>query len=125
MAANQRNYQVFTYVDNNGTSWNKRGVLDTAINAIDGSAALTPGAPVWTDSGRRKHTRKAVFYDPTTYRTVRFTVYTAAAFAAITGATTLNINVPGETAAVTYSLAEKIDEKQTVGRGTRQLADHT
>lgn len=123
MAANQRNFQVFTYVDNNGTTWNKRGTQDAAINAIDGSAALTPGAPVWEDGGRFR-TRKAVFYDPTTFRTVRFTVYTAAAFAAITGATTLNITVPGETAPVAYSLSEKIDEKQPVGKTSHQLADH-
>lgn len=124
MAANQRNYQVFTYVDNDGNTWNKRGTLDAAINAIDGSAALTAGARVWIDTGRKKHTRKAVFFDPTTFRTVRFTVYTAAAFAAITGTTTVAINVPGNTAAVTYSLSEKIDEKNPVAKSTRQLADH-
>jgi hypothetical protein len=124
MAANQRNFQVFSYVDDNGTVWNKRGTLDAAINAIDGSAPLTAGAPVFPSASRRYHTREAVFYDPSTFRTVRFPVYTAAAFAAITGATTLNVNVPGETAAVTYSLAEKIAEKQPVGKTTRQLADH-
>lgn len=123
MAANQRNYQMFTYVDNNGTTWNKRGTLDAAINAIDGSSALTAGAPVWEDGGRFR-CRKAVFFDPTTFRTVRFPVYTAAAFAAITGATTLAVNVPGETAAVTYSLSEKIDEKQPVGKASHQLPDH-
>lgn len=123
MAANQRNFQVLTYVDSNGTTWNKRGVLDSAINAIDGSAALTAGAPVWIDT-KRKQTRKVVFVDPTTFRTVKFTVYTTAAFNAITSATTLNVNVPGETAAVTYSLSEKIGEKQPVAKGTRQLPDH-
>lgn len=124
MAANQRNYQVFTYVDDNGDTWNKRGTLDTAINAIDGSSALTAGARVWPHATRRYHTRQAVFFDPTTFRTVRFTVYTAAAFAAITGSTTLSLNVPGETTTVTYNLAEKIAEKQPVGKATRQLADH-
>jgi hypothetical protein len=123
MAANQRNYQVFTYVDDNGTTWNKRGTLDAAINAIDGSAALTGGAPVWINT-KRKRTREVIFIDNTTFRTVRFTVYTAAAFAAITSSTTLNINVPGETAAVVYNLSEKIGEKQPVAKATRQLADH-
>lgn len=124
MAANQVNYQVFTYVDDNGTTWNKRGELDTAVNAIDGSTALTAGAPVWPRATRRMHTRYAVFFDPTTFRQKRIIVYTSAAFAAITGATTLAVNVPGNTAAVTYSLAEKIAEKQPVGKATRQLADH-
>lgn len=124
MAANQLNYQVFTYVDDNGEQWNKRGELDTAVNAIDGSTALTAGKPVWPRQTRRMHTRYAVFFDPTTFRTKRIVVYTAAAFAAITGATTLAVNVPGETAAVSYSLSEKIAEKQPVGKATRQLADH-
>lgn len=123
MAANQRNSNLFTYVDGNGTTWNKRGPIDTAINAIDGSAALTAGAPVWIDSKKRR-CRKAVFFDPSTFRTVRFPVYTAAAFTAITGATTLAINVPGETAAVTYSLSEKIEEKQPVAKTSRNLTDH-
>jgi hypothetical protein len=123
MAANQRNYQMFSYVDDNGTTWNKRGTVDAAINAIDGSSALTAGAPVWLNT-KRKRTREAVFVDPTTFRTARFTVYTAAAFAAITSATTLSLNVPGETAAVTYNLSQKIGEKQPVARDTRQLPDH-
>lgn len=124
MAADQRNYQVFTYVDDNGTVWNKRGEEDAAQNAIDGSAALTDGAPMWPHASRRFHTRMAVFFDPTTFRTKRIIVYTAAAYAAITGATTLAVAVPGETGTVTYSLAEKIAEKQPVAHAARQLADH-
>lgn len=123
MAANQRNSNLFTYTDGNGTVWNKRGPIDTAINAIDGSSALTAGAPVWTDTKKRR-CRKAVFFDPTTFRTIRFPVYTAAAFTAITGSTTLAVTVPGETAAVTYSLSEKIEEKQPVAKTSRNLADH-
>ena len=123
MAANQKNYQMFTYVDDNGTTWNKRGQVDAAINALDGSAALSAGAPVWIET-KRKRCRKAKFFDPTTFRTVEFPVYTAAAFAAITGATTVNVNVPGEVAAVTYNLAEKIGEKQPVAKAARQLPDH-
>lgn len=123
MAANQRNSNLFTYHDDNGVTWNKRGPIDTAINALDGSAALTAGAPVWTDQKSRR-CRKAVFFDPVTFRTVRFPVYTTAAFAAITGATTLGVNVPGEVAAVTYSLAEKIPEFQRAAKTSRNLQDH-
>jgi hypothetical protein len=123
MAANQRNLQYFSYTDDNGTVWNKRGTADASINGIDGSTALTPGAPVWINS-KRKRAREAVFIDPTTFRTVRFTVYTAAAFAAITGATALNVNVPGEVAAVAYELSEKVAERQPVAKTSRQLADH-
>lgn len=123
MAADQKNSNVFTYVDDNGTTWNKRGPIDTAINAIDGNAALTAGAPLWTNTKSRR-CREAVFYDATTFRTIRFPVYTTAAFAAITGATTLSVHVPGETATVTYALAEKIPEKQRVAKTSRNLIDH-
>jgi hypothetical protein len=123
MAANQRNSNLFSYVDQNATVWNKRGPIDAAINAIDGSTALTPGAPLWTDS-KSKVCRKAVFFDPTTFRTIRFPVYTAAAFAAIDGTVTLNVNVPGEAAAVAYSLSELIPERQRVSKTSRNLPDH-
>lgn len=124
MVANQRNFQVFTYTDDNGTVWNKRGELDAAVNAIDGSSALTAGAPVWPHSSRRFHTRQAIFQDPTTFRTKRIIVYTAAAYAALSGTSTLAVNVPGNAGAVTYTLAEKVPEKQPIGHATRQLADH-
>jgi hypothetical protein len=53
------------------------------------------------------------------------TVYTPTAFAAITNATTLAVNLPGNTAAATYSLSEKVPERQTVARAvSRNLADH-
>ena len=120
--ANQKNYEVFTYEDDNGMDWNKRGELDAAVNGVDGSAALTPGAPVWIDTPR-KQTRKAVFFDPQTFRTKTITVYTPAAFAAITGATTLAVHLPGNVAPDVYSLSAKIAEKQPVAKTTRKLGD--
>ena len=123
MAANQVNYEYFTYTDDNATTWNKRGELDTARNAIDGSSALTAGAPVWVNT-KRMQARHAVFQDPTTFRTVRIVVYTPTAFSALTGSSTLAVNVPGNTATVTYNLAEKIPEKQIVAKTTRKLTDH-
>lgn len=123
MAANQKNFEYFTYVDDNAASWNKRGWQDTAVNALDGSAALTSGARVWIDSPRHT-TRKAIFQDPVTFRTVKITIYTSAAFAALTGTSTLAVNVPGNTATVTYNLAQKIGEKQPIARAARQLTDH-
>lgn len=124
MAANQPNFQVFSYVDDNAAVWNKRGELDAAVNALDGSTALTAGKAMWPAASRRYHTRYAIFQDPTTFRTKRVIVYTAAAFAALTGASTLNVNVPGNVAAVSYTLIEKVAEKQPVAHSTRQLADH-
>ena len=124
MAANQPNFQVFTYTDDNGAVWNKRGELDTAVNAIDGSTPLTAGARVFPRRSKRYHTREVVFQDPTTFRTKKIVVYTVAAFAALTGASTLAVSIQGATAAITYNLSEKIAEKQPVGKSTRQLADH-
>lgn len=124
MAADQKNFSYFTYVDDDGTTWNKRGEVDAAANAIDGSSALTAGAPVWQESGRRQHCRKAIFFDPTTFRTRAIPVYTAAAYAAITGTSTLAVHVPGETATVTYNLGEKVPEKKPVAKASRNLADH-
>lgn len=123
VTANQRNYNYFTYTDDNAAAWNKRGTVDTATNALDGSSALTAGARVWIDT-KRHQTRKAVFQDPTTFRTVKITVYTPTAFAALTGSSTLAVNVPGNTASVTYNLAEKIGEKQPIAKTSRQLTDH-
>ena len=123
MAADQKNSNLFSYTDDNATVWNKRGPIDTSINGVDGSTTLTPGAPLWTDTKSRR-SRKAVFFDPTTFRSVRFTVFTPAAFAAITGATTITQHVAGETATVTYNLAEKIPEVQRVAKSSRNLADH-
>jgi len=126
MPANQKNSTMYTYVDDAGTTWNKRGPVDTAINAIDGHSDLTTGAPVWPTDTRRFHVRRAVFYDPTTFRTVRFPVFTADAYAAIAATPpTLSVNVPGETAAVTYVLSELIPEKQPVAKTSRNLADHS
>lgn len=122
MAQDSRNTNLFTYHDDNGTVWNARGELQTAVNAIDGSTALTAGSPVWLDSKRRS-TRKAVFYDPATFRTKRVVVFTPTAFAAITGTSTLAVPVPGSATSVTYSLSQKIPERQPVAKTSRNLAD--
>lgn len=124
MAADQRNYQNFLYVDDHATHWTKRGELNTAINAIDGSAPQD-GSPMFPKASRRYHTRYAVFVDPTTQRTKKIVVYTAAAFAALTSASTLALHVEGETATVTYNLSETIPEKLPVPKTiSSQRIDH-
>jgi hypothetical protein len=125
MALNQKNLQTFTYVDNGGKSWNKRGVQDTAINAIDGSAPLNAANSVWPFESRRFHVRKAVFYDPATFRTVRIIIYTQAAMTTIlTTPPTLAVSVPSQVGPVNYSLRATIDEKQPRAATARQLIDH-
>jgi hypothetical protein len=122
MAADQKNFQHFLYVDDNGVSWTKRGELDAARNAVDGSAAAT-GAPTWNDSASMK-TRKVIYLDPTTGRTKTIIVYTAAAFAAITLASTLAFHVEGNTATVTYTADKKVGEKQPRRGVITGHADH-
>lgn len=125
MAANQLNYQTFTYVDNAGHSWNKRGQFDTAVNAIDGSTPLNASNPTWPKKSRRYSPREAVFQDPQTFRLRTIVMYTAAAGAALTGTSTLAVSVPGETASVTYNFIGLNSERVPKVRPARQLADHT
>lgn len=126
MVAVQKNFQLFKYVDDDGVNWNKRGEVDTNRNSVDGSAAA--GAyPVWRDgrSGRGYKARRIVYQDPTTFRTVDVLFYTAAAYAAITLQTdTMNIYVPGEAVAVTYTAIRKLPEHKPGVGASRMLADH-
>lgn len=123
MAADQKNYQLFTYVDDSGQSWNKRGELDAARNAVDGSAAFGVH-PNWGAETRRHATRKIIYVDPTTFRSKRVIFYTAAAFAAVALGDIIAFHVEGEVAAVNYSATKKVGERQPAAIGTRQLADH-
>jgi hypothetical protein len=124
MAADQKNFQLFTYVDDNNVSWNKRGELDAARNAVDGNSAF--GAhPNWGRETRRHSVRKIRYMDPTTFRTKEVIFYTAAAYAAVViGTDTLAFHVEGEVATVAYTATKKIPERQPQAAGSRQLADH-
>lgn len=124
MPADQPNRGWFTYVDNNGTSWNKQGKIDTACQAIDGSAAAVVGQEDYPAATRRRHARYAVFTDPTTFRQARCIIYTNTAFQALTGSSSLAVHVPGETATVTYNLSNKVAGKDPIVSASRNLADH-
>jgi len=122
MAADQRNFQNFDYLDDNAVHWTKRGEDETVRGAVDGHTSGT-GAPTWRNSPRMR-TRSVTYQDPTTFRTKEVIVYTPTAFAAISLGNTLAFHVEGETATVSYTAIKKTGEKQP-GRGSsRQLADH-
>lgn len=121
MARNQKNFDNFLYVDDNGVSWTKRGESGGDASAIDGHATGT-GAPVWFDSSRMK-VRRIIFQDPTTFRTVNPIFYTAAAYAAVDLGDTLAVQVEGLATTVNYSAVKKIAEKQPSRGAARQLAD--
>lgn len=123
MAADQRNFGLFTYVDNDAVSWNKRGEVEAVRQAVDGNAAA--GAhQLWKDGGRYR-SRKIIYQDPTTFRTKTVVFYTAGAFAAIVLRTdTLSFPVEGEVAAVEYTAVAKVAERKPGQRFPAQLADH-
>jgi hypothetical protein len=124
VAVEQKNFQLYTYVDDNGVSWNKRGEADAIRNAVDGNAAF--GAhPNWGRSSRRHSARHIVYQDATTFRTKNVLFYTGAAYNAITvGTSTLTFFIEGEVAGVVYTAVKKVPERQPAAAAARQLAEH-
>lgn len=123
MAADQRNYQLFTYVDDNGVSWNKRGEQETARNTVDGNSAFGTH-PNWGRETRRHRTRKIIYMDATTFRTKSVIFYTAAAYAAVALGDIIAFHVEGEVATVNYNAVKKEPERQPAAAAARQLTDH-
>jgi hypothetical protein len=121
MARNQKNFDNFLYVDDNAVSWTKRGEAGGAASAIDGHATGT-GAPTWID-GPRMRVRRVVAQDSTTFRTISFIVYTAAAYAAIDLGDDVAVQVEGLATTVNYDVVKKIGEKQPSRGVSRKLAD--
>lgn len=108
-AAPNRTY--YKYVDDAAVNWNVPG--DTAWGAAAASGGTAAGAfPAWGRNTKRRHVRYVVFQDPSSFRTRKLIVYTAAAFTALTSASTLAVQLPGASTAVTYNLIAKIPEKQ-------------
>lgn len=123
MAQDSPNRKWWTYVDKHGKTWNKMGKIDAGCNALDGSSAATPGAPNFPAQTRRYAARKAIFQDPATFRTAQCIIYTAAAGAALSGTSTLAVNVPGLATPVTYSFQELTDEKTPIKSISRNLPE--
>src|ERR1700686_2927223 len=123
MARNQKNFKYFLYVDDNAFSWNVRGEDGGAGTAVDGHAAFDATKPVFGRTSRRRHPRYIVAQDPVTFRTIKFVVYTAAAYAALAGGTAIAVTVPGLATTVNYNVSEKIGEKMPIAKTSRELAD--
>lgn len=121
MARNQKNFDNFLYVDNNGVSWTKRGEKGGAADAVDGHATGT-NAPTWIDSSRMK-VRRIIYQDPTTFRTIDPIFYTSAAFAAVALGDVVAVQVEGLATTVNYAASRKIGEKQPARGPARNLAD--
>src|SRR5690242_1218246 len=101
--APQRNFGYFTYVSDDGTSYNIKCDSDWAAIAGHGLAARANGQPTYIKTGRKKP-RHVRYVDLTTGRSVQGPVGTAAAYAALAIGATHDFSIPGETAAVTYTL---------------------
>ena len=124
MAADQKNFNLFTYVDDASVSWNKRGEDGGPAAAVDGHAAFG-SHPNWGRETRRHSVRKIIYRDPTTFRTVTAIFYTAAAWNAVAlGTDTIAVHVPGETATVAYTAIKRVSERQPAAASARQDADH-
>ncbi len=125
MPADQRNFAYSDYASDDGTTYCLKADANAIANAdLGGVAPCTSGTPYGSATVRRSP-RKAIYRDPTTFRTVTVPVFTAADYAALTLNTdTLSVHVPGVVAPVSYTLVKKVPEKVpsiTIGR---QDADH-
>lgn len=123
MPAEQRNLQWAHYVDDNGAARAIMGELDWVTSASSGCTNIAGGEVVFGPQTKTHHVRHVIYRDPTTFRTVRYPVCTAAAFAALP--TTALVWVPGLATQVSYNLAAKIPEKQRIPQAaSRNLIDH-
>lgn len=124
MAVEQENFSLYTYVDDNTVSWNKRGEKEAVRQAVDGSSAA--GAhPGWGRSSARHSPRTITYMDLTTFRTKRVIFYTAAAYAGITlGTSTLTFVIPGSATGVVYTANKKTAERSPSAAAGPNLAEH-
>lgn len=120
--ATQRNLQWFRYVTDGGVNMAVMADQDWGVNVASGLTAFNAADPPFGPQSRTHHLRKAVYRDPTTFRSVIHPVGTAAALAALPA--TLQVPVPGNTTLVTYNLAQRRPEKLRIPGPSRNLTDH-
>ena len=124
MAIDQPNRGQFLYVADDASEYNKKGEVQSVRQAVDGSAAPTATA-AWGRDTAKRHVRKVVYQDGTTFRTKTVIFYTAAAFDAITvGTSTLTFPIEGSATGVVYTARKKIPENLGVGLLGGHLAEH-
>lgn len=124
MAADQLNYAFVSYASDDGADYCIKANAADAANTDLGGVVCTTEKPYGAVTKRRSP-RKAIFRDGTTFRTKTAIVFTASAYAALTvGSDTVDVHVPGNTAAVTYTLVKKVPERVPSTVIGRQDADH-
>ena len=124
MPLNQRNRGYFSYDSDDGTSYCIPGDAEWGAAADSGGTACA-GERAYGRNTTRRHVRKVVYRDPTTFRTFTGIVYTPAAYAALTiGSDTFDVTVPDTATPVTYTLVAKIPEKIMGTVIGQQVLDH-
>jgi hypothetical protein len=121
MARNQKNFDNFLYVDNNGDHWTKRGESGGAAAAVDGHAT-GENDPTWIDS-KRMRVRRILYQDPTTFRTADPIFYTSAAYDAVAIGDIIAVQVEGLSTTVNYNAVRKLPEQQPSRGPSRKLQD--
>lgn len=123
VTTSERLFNYFNYASDDGSSYNLRA--DQAwgqLAASGGTAASSPRA--YGRSSRRRTPRKAIYRDPSSFRTFTGIVFTSAAYAALViGTSTVSRQLKGASTPVVYTLIKKIPEKiptTVVGRQDTQ-----
>lgn len=123
MPLDQRNFGYFTYVSDDGTSYNLKADAAWAAIGAHGLAARANDQPRYIASGLQRP-RKVRYVDLTTGRSIEGPVGTAAAYAALSIGDTHAFAVHGSGTAVTYTLAAKVGEKVPGSVIQSAVADH-
>ena len=123
MAENAPNRKLQLYIDGHGTSWNLLGSTGDACDTISGTAAAVAGTPRRPRESKTYRNRKAIFQDPATFRTKTCVIYTEAAAAALSGTSTVAVDVPGSATPVTYTWQETKPDRSPIKSISRNLAD--
>ncbi len=123
MAGNEKNFSFFTYVDDDGTSWNLRGEDGGDGAAVDGHAAAVVSQPLWHRAPRNQP-RRIRYQNAATGRTASPVFYTAAAYSAVALGDIIAVQEPGSATSVNYAAVQKLPErKQGVPAFSHHLAD--
>jgi hypothetical protein len=122
MARNQKNFQPFLYVDDNGDHWVKHGESGGAATAVDGHDTPDFTKPTWINSARQT-VRRIIYTDGTTGRTVDPIFYTPTAYNAVAIGDIIAVQVAGLATTVNYAASKKVPERQPSRRAARNLPD--
>jgi hypothetical protein len=123
MPLDQKNFDYYTYVSADGTSYNLRADQDWAAVAAHGLAARANGQPRFIAS-KSQRPRMATYVDLTTGRSRTGPIGTSAAFDALTIGDTQAFTVAGSGTTVTYTLASKVGEKVPGSVARSHVGDH-